>query len=185
MRRALAMLLVIGLALACSSGSDAGGGTLDVSADCSKVCAAAAQQCGWSAGDQSACSQGCANDYKGLSNACSSQASAAFACANQGSAWDCSSGEPTACSAQVDALEECQKAHSGSVPGGLGPYCDKCAECVADQTFNEGFCDPFATGGNFDTAACAQNGNPADIDNKNLTAAQLSQMSCADFDNAI
>lgn len=171
--------------VACSSsgGGSSGGGTIDVSGDCAKACAAAAQNCSWSSTQQSDCANGCSKEYAGLPSACSSQANAAFSCANQPSAWDCSTNSPTNCNAQVDALESCQKQHTTSIP--LQPYCDKCAACISDPAFSEGFCDPFINGTSFDVGACVQNGNPADIDDKTLTAAQLSAMTCVEYDNAI
>ena len=170
---------------ACSSGSDSGNqsGTIDVSADCAAACGAAAQQCGWSSTQQSDCSTGCSNEFAGLSSACASQESAAFGCAKQGATWDCASSKPTSCNTQLDALDACAKQHAPVL--NLGPYCDKCASCISDPNFSEGFCDPFINGTTFDLNACSANGDPAAIDNKTLTAGQLSGMSCTDYDNAI
>jgi hypothetical protein len=66
----------------------------------------------------------------------------------------------------------------------LQRFCDKCASCVGEAGFDEGFCNPFKTSIGFDTSSCAKNGDRAQLANPSITASQLSGMSCTDFDNA-
>lgn len=66
-------------------------------------------------------------------------------------------------------------------------YCDKCAQCVTDSTFQEGFCAPYINGTSFDRAGCTNAPAVEEIDNGNvnLTQAQLQNMTCQQFDDAI
>jgi hypothetical protein len=78
-----------------------------------------------------------------------------------------------------------EEAGSGSMQlATIADFCAKCADCVAEPGFSEGFCTPFISNLMFDRLACASKGDTTQLDNQNLTVADLQHMSCADFDHA-
>lgn len=174
-----------GCALAVAWGgcsSDDNSSTGSATAQCAKACSSGQDSCGWSAADRGECEEGCNGMFGSYPTACQSQVDAAFACVQSGS-WDCSTGEPQGCDEQLDAFEQCAIQNSNV---DLAAYCSKCASCFEqDPSFQEGFCEPFWDGSSFDTSRCTAQGDVSDIDNKNLSSANLSTMSCDDFDSAI
>jgi hypothetical protein len=76
---------------------------------------------------------------------------------------------------------------TGSTAGAatLADFCQKCSSCVSDPTFSEGFCKPFITASKtFDVATCSTKGAITELKTPTLTPAELSAMTCAQFDSA-
>ncbi len=64
----------------------------------------------------------------------------------------------------------------------LYDFCAKCAECVGDPDFSEGFCSPFRNGASFDLSTCAEQGDPLDLEDPEVSRATLDGWSCDEFD---
>jgi hypothetical protein len=127
----------------------------------------------------SACGSGvCHPDHKACTVKCTTDADCPAEPKN-GDA-DCKDG---LCQAESEG-DVCAKGSSSTVAN-RGDYCAKCAACVSTPGFSEGFCDPFRTAGGFDSASCNSQGDLSQVANTSYTAAQISAMSCAQFDDSI
>jgi hypothetical protein len=79
----------------------------------------------------------------------------------------------------------CSHSNSSGEAATMAEFCQKCASCVTDPAFDEGFCTPFKTsGGGFDTTKCTSSGDRTQLKNPGLPEGQLSTMSCQAFDDA-
>jgi hypothetical protein len=167
---------VLGLAH-CSSGTSSTTGTAtSASSVCQTVCNCVSGQ----GGDSAQCLSQC-NDI----------ASASHDLKN-----DCESELKTrGYSTCQDTCNGFGSTSSGTAAGGgaaaagetatLGDFCAKCAECVGDGTFSEGFCAPFATaGGGFDVASCTAKGSRSELRQPSLAKSTLTSLSCSGFDSA-
>jgi len=65
----------------------------------------------------------------------------------------------------------------------LANFCAKCASCVTDSTFAEGFCTPFQTGTSFNTSACSTGADTANLDTPVVAVSVLNGWTCAQFDD--
>ncbi|HXK18225.1 MAG TPA: hypothetical protein VNG33_10510 [Polyangiaceae bacterium] len=71
-----------------------------------------------------------------------------------------------------------------TTPATLADFCEKCAGCVFQAGFAEGFCTPWIMGTSFDRLACSTKGDTTQLDNQSLTVSQLDELSCDAFDHA-
>ncbi|MEO7097188.1 MAG: hypothetical protein ABI175_28265 [Polyangiales bacterium] len=69
-------------------------------------------------------------------------------------------------------------------PAALSEYCKKCAACVNEAGFDEGFCTPFKKTGSFDTLECSSKGDVAQLKDHTLSAVTIAGMTCKAFDDA-
>jgi len=169
------------------SGGMGTGGIVNPGDDCDEICAAGATDCpGWDEEDKNGCKEGCGSASTNLPPECKAAWDALVACAKKPGTWNCEDGSPANCHMEMGAFEMCTGHGQDPPTAGLGPYCDKCAKChVDDPMFSEGFCDDFWDGKTFDLETCKKDGNPGQINNKDLTADQIDKMTCTEFDNEI
>jgi hypothetical protein len=63
-------------------------------------------------------------------------------------------------------------------------FCAKCADCVVQPGFSEGFCTPFLSStGSFDRLKCIEKGDTSQLANQSVTAAELRAWTCTQFDD--
>lgn len=170
-RRALAgsfaaAVLVLGLAH-CSGSSNAGGST---GSACQTVCSCVSSHGGDSAQCMTECNSVAASSHDPKNDCESALKSRGF----------------SSCEDSCNAFSSTSSTSGGG--GGtatLADFCEKCASCVGESGFEEGFCKPFKTsGGGFDVASCTTSGRVSDLSNPTLAKATLSSLSCEGFDDA-
>jgi hypothetical protein len=107
-----------------------------------------------------------------------------LACEARGSDDDClSQGMP-----QKFNCETAAQQRSGFALGCVREHADEADDfdlCCPDgvqSNFSEGFCSPFRNGASFDLSTCAEQGDPLDLEDPEVSRATLDGWSCDEFD---
>lgn len=158
------VLGVVGLAVAC--GSDDGGGGSD---PCATICACVVQN----GGDNTTCQ----NECQPIASSSQSAKDKGDACEDKLDAY----GYKDQCKSACDSFDAPSTAPGAAT---IADFCAKCASCYGQADFDEGYCDHYATGASFDTAACNAAQSTDGLDDPSLPAATLAADSCTQFDDA-
>ena len=71
----------------------------------------------------------------------------------------------------------------GSSSVAFSAFCSKCAECVKEADFSEGYCDHYTVNGKFDTQKCVEAASTESLDDPTASASEIASWSCQEFDD--